>query len=127
MHETEEMILSAFEAGARGFVLKSADELELVEAIKVISRHKPFFTAAASEALLENLLRPSMRDSLITDREREVVQLLAEGKSNKEVATALDISVKTAETHRATIMRKLEINSIAELVRYAVRNHLIEP
>jgi len=127
MHETEEMILSAFQAGARGFVLKSADELELVEAIKVISHHRPYFTSEASKALLDNLLRPSMRDSLLTDREREVVQLLAEGKSNKEVATALFISVKTVETHRAAIMRKLEINSIAELVRYAVRNHLIEP
>ena len=97
-----------------------------MEAIKVVSGHKPFFTSAASEALLENLLRPSMRDSLLTDREREVVQLLAEGKSNKEVAVALCISVKTVETHRAAIMRKLEINSIAELVRYAVRNHLID-
>jgi DNA-binding NarL/FixJ family response regulator len=127
MHETEEMILRAFEAGARGFVLKSDDELELVEAIKVISRHKPFFTSAASEALLDNLLRPSMRDSVLTDREREVLQLLAEGKANKEVAAALGISVKTAETHRATIMRKLEIDSIADLVRYAIRNGLIDP
>jgi DNA-binding NarL/FixJ family response regulator len=127
MHETEEMILKAFEAGARGFVLKSDDELELVEAIKVISQHKPFFTTAASEALLDNLLRPSLRDSVLTDREREVVQLLAEGKANKEVAAALGISVKTAETHRATIMRKLEIDSIADLVRYAIRNGLIDP
>jgi DNA-binding NarL/FixJ family response regulator len=127
MHETEEMILRAFEAGARGFVLKSDDELELVEAIKVISQHKPFFTTAASEALLDNLLRPSIRDSVLTDREREVVQLLAEGKANKEVAAALEISVKTAETHRATIMRKLEIDSIADLVRYAIRNGLIDP
>jgi DNA-binding NarL/FixJ family response regulator len=127
MHDTEEMILRAFEAGARGFVLKSNDELELVEAIKVISRHKPFFTTAASEALLDNLLRPSMRDSVLTDREREVVQLLAEGKANKEVAAALDISVKTVETHRAAIMRKLEIDTIADLVRYAIRNQLIDP
>jgi DNA-binding NarL/FixJ family response regulator len=127
MHKTEEMILSAFEAGARGFVLKSKDELELVDAIKAISLHKPFFTTTVSEALLDNLLRPSPRDSILTDREREVVQLLAEGKSNKEVAVALDISVKTVDAHRATIMNKLEINSIAELVRYAIRNHLIEP
>ncbi len=127
MHETEEMILRAFEAGARGFVLKSDDELELVEAIKVISRHKTFFTTTASEALLDNLLRPSLRDSVLTDREREVVQLLAEGKANKEVAAALDISVKTVETHRATIMRKLELDSIADLVRYAIRNGLIDP
>jgi DNA-binding NarL/FixJ family response regulator len=127
MHETEEMILSAFEAGARGFVLKSEDELKLVEAIRVISRHKTFFTTAASEALLDNLLRPSLRDSVLTDREREVVQMLAEGKSNKEVAAALDISVKTVETHRAAIMRKLELDSIADLVRYAIRNGLIDP
>jgi DNA-binding NarL/FixJ family response regulator len=127
MHDTEEMILRAFEAGARGFALKSNDELELVEAIKVISRHKPFFTTAASEALLDNLLRPSMRDSVLTDREREVVQLLAEGKANKEVAAALDISVKTVETHRAAVMRKLEIDTIADLVRYAIRNQLIDP
>jgi DNA-binding NarL/FixJ family response regulator len=127
MHDTEEMILRAFEAGARGFVLKSNDELELVEAIKVISRHKPFFSTAASEALLDNLLRPSLRDSVLTDREREVVQLLAEGKANKEVAAALDISVKTVETHRAAIMRKLEIDTFADLVRYAIRNRLIDP
>jgi DNA-binding NarL/FixJ family response regulator len=127
MHETEEMILSAFEAGARGFVLKSEDELKLVEAIRVISRHKTFFTTAASEALLDNLLRPSLRDSVLTDREREVVQMLAEGKSNKEVAAALDISVKTVETHRAAIMRKLELDSIADLVRYTIRNGLIDP
>jgi DNA-binding NarL/FixJ family response regulator len=127
MHETEEMILKAFEAGARGFVLKSDDELELVEAIKVISQHKPFFTTAASEALLDNLLRPTIRDSVLTDREREIVQLLAEGKANKEVAAALEISVKTVETHRAAVMRKLEIDSIADLVRYAIRNGLIDP
>jgi DNA-binding NarL/FixJ family response regulator len=127
MHETEEMILRAFEAGASGFLLKSDDELELVEAIKVISQHKRFFTTVASEALLDNLLSPSTRDSVLTDREREVVQLLAEGKANKEVAAALGISVKTVETHRATIMRKLEIDSIADLVRYAIRNGLIDP
>ncbi|MCI0388389.1 MAG: response regulator transcription factor [Acidobacteria bacterium] len=127
MHESEEMIHRALEAGARGFILKSDDELELVEAIKVISRHRPFFTAAASEALLDNFLRTSVKESVLTDREREVVQLLAEGKANKEVAVALDISVKTAETHRAAIMRKLEIDSLAELVRYAIRNHLINP
>jgi DNA-binding NarL/FixJ family response regulator len=126
MHDADEMILGAFAAGARGFVLKSNDELELVEAIKSISRHKPYFTNTASEALLDNLLRPSPKDSVLTDRERDVVQLLAEGKSNKEVASTLHISVKTAEAHRASIMRKLELNSIAQLVRYAIRNNIIE-
>lgn len=127
MHESEEMILSAFEAGARGFVLKSDDELKLVEAIHVIARHKPFLTAVASEALLENLLRPSTPDSLLTDRERQIVQQLADGKSNKEVAASFGVSVKSVEAQRAAIMRKLDISSIAELVRYAVRHHLVEP
>ena len=126
MHDSEEMIRSALLAGARGYVLKSDDELELVAAIEAISRHKPFFTPTASEALLDNLLRSTPRESVLTEREREVVQLLAEGKSNKEVAVALDISVKTAETHRAAIIRKLGVDSLAELVRYAIRTHLID-
>jgi DNA-binding NarL/FixJ family response regulator len=126
MHDSEEMIRNALVAGARGYVLKSDDESELVEAIEAISRHKPFFTPAASEALLDNLLRTTPKESVLTDREREVVQLLAEGRSNKEVAVALDISVKTAETHRAAIIRKLGVDSLAELVRYAIRTHLID-
>ena len=126
MHDSEEMIRSALLAGARGYVLKSDDELELVAAIEAISRHKPFFTPTASEALLDNLLRSTPKESVLTEREREVVQLLAEGKSNKEVAVALDISVKTAETHRAAIIRKLGVDSLAELVRYAIRTHLID-
>ena len=126
MHDSEEMIRSALLAGARGYVLKSDDEQELVAAIEAISRHKPFFTPTASEALLDNLLRSTPKESVLTEREREVVQLLAEGKSNKEVAVALDISVKTAETHRAAIIRKLGVDSLAELVRYAIRTHLID-
>ena len=126
MHDTEEIILKAYEAGARGVALKSQNEMDLVDAIRAISRHRPYFTSAASEALLKNLLRPTPKDSVLTDRERHVVQLLAEGRSNKEVATALEISAKTVESHRAAIMRKLEINSVTELVRYAIRNKIIE-
>jgi len=101
-------------------------------AVEALAAHKPFFTSKVSEVLLESYLRAETgqedvaRDPL-TGREREVVQLLAEGKSNKRIASHLDISVKTAETHRSNIMRKLDINSIAEIVRYAVRNELITP
>lgn len=130
MHETEQLIRNALTFGARGFVLKSDAGLQLVEAIEALSRHRPFFTARASEMLLDNFLKSgpeSVKSSALTDREREIVQLLAEGKSNKEVATALAISSKTVETHRASVMRKLEISSLAELVRYAIRNDLIAP
>jgi DNA-binding NarL/FixJ family response regulator len=130
MHETEQLIRNALTFGARGFVLKSDAGLQLVEAIEALSRHRPFFTARASETLLDNFLKSgpeSVKSSALTDREREIVQLLAEGKSNKEVATALAISSKTVETHRASVMRKLEISSLAELVRYAIRNDLIAP
>ncbi len=98
-----------------------------------LAHRKPFFTAKVSEALLDAYLKSAARPaegsafSLLTDREREVVQMLAEGKGNKEVATALAISVKTVETHRATIMRKLGINSIVELVHYAIRNQIVAP
>ena len=126
MHDSAEIILSAFEAGARGFLLKSDEDFRLFEAVETISQHKPFLTTAASEALLGNLLRPAVKESVLSDREREVVQLLSKGKSNKQVATALGISVKTVESHRAAVMRKLEIGSLAELVRYAVRTRLIE-
>lgn len=133
MHETEQLIREVLAAGARGYVLKSDAGRHLVSAVESLSHHKPFFTAAVSEALLDAYLKSSAKQAdgsafgLLTDREREIVQLLAEGKSNKEVATALSISVKTVETHRATIMRKLGINSIVELVHYAVRNHLVQP
>ena len=126
MHDSPEIILSAFEAGARGFLVKSDEDFRLFEAVETISQHKPFLTTAASEALLGNLLRPAVKESVLSEREREVVQLLSEGKSNKQVATELGISVKTVESHRAAVMRKLEIGSLAELVRYAVRTHLIE-
>jgi DNA-binding NarL/FixJ family response regulator len=130
MFETERLIRDVIAAGARGYVLKSDAGQHLIEAIEALSRHKPFFTAKASETLLDNFLKSPQKDaesSVLTDREREVVQLLAEGKANKEIASILGISVKTVETHRAAIMRKTEINSIVELVHYAIRNNLVKP
>jgi DNA-binding NarL/FixJ family response regulator len=133
MHETEHLIREVLAAGARGYVLKSDAGRSLVTAVEALSRHKPFFTAKVSEALLETYLKFNFKPaensafSMLTDREREIVQMLAEGKSNKEVASSLSISAKTVETHRATVMRKLGINSIVELVHYAIRNQIVEP
>jgi DNA-binding NarL/FixJ family response regulator len=132
MHENEKLIRDVLSAGALGYVLKSDAARHLVTAIEAVSQHKPFFSAKVSEAVLEGYLHPAKTAAPaapepLTPREREIVQLLAEGKSNKEVADALGISVKTIETHRAAIMRKLELKSFAELVRYAIRNHIIQP
>jgi DNA-binding NarL/FixJ family response regulator len=128
LHETEQLIRKALTAGARGFVLKSDAEVKLVEAIDALSRHKPFLNSKASETLLESFIKnadESEEDSLLTSREREIVQLLTEGKTNKEIASLLNISVRTVEAHRAAIMNKLGINSLAELVHYAIRNNII--
>jgi len=132
MHETEQLIREVLSAGARGYVLKSDAARHLTSAVEALSHHKPFFTAKVSQALLDAFLNSEAKLDggsafhTLTSREREIVQMLAEGKSNKEIATALSISVKTVETHRATVMRKLEINSIVELVHYAIRNQLVE-
>lgn len=131
-HEEEVVVREVLKAGARGFILKSDAGEDLVAAINALRHHKPFFTRRISEALLANYLaaednRTNEGTSTLTDREREIVQLLAEGKSNKEVATTFDLSVKTVETHRANVMRKLELHSLSELVLYAVRNHIIQP
>jgi DNA-binding NarL/FixJ family response regulator len=128
LHETEQLIRKALTAGARGFVLKSDAEVKLVEAIDALSRHKPFLNSKASETLLESFIKNAEgaeEDSVLTSREREIVQLLTEGKTNKEVASMLSISVRTVEAHRAAIMNKLGINSLAELVHYAIRNNII--
>ena len=130
MYETEELIRKVLAAGARGYVLKSDAGQHLTEAVEALSRHKLFLTPVASETVLESFLkstRHEREDSVLTNREREIVQLLAEAKANKEIASALCISVKTVETHRASIMRKLGINSIVALVHYAIRNNLVGP
>ena len=133
-HATEQLIREAFEAGVKSFINKAEAHTYLVEAIESLSRHKPFFTDDVSEVLFSNILNRAEgnRDATepgqrVSPREREIIQLLAEGKSNKEVAEALGISVRTAETHRASILRKLNLDSVADLVRYAIRNKIIEP
>lgn len=132
MHESESLVRDVLEAGARGYLLKSDASRQLITAIEALLAHKPFLTSKVNELILSGYLggKPPKGETSagkLTPREREIVQLLAEGKSNKEVASALNISVKTAETHRTNIMRKLDLHSVSELVRYAVRNKMIEP
>jgi DNA-binding NarL/FixJ family response regulator len=133
MHESEHVVSEVIAAGARGYVLKSAAARDLIEALLAMRQNKTFFTSSIAEVVHRSYLRSpgpsSQRRKLrsdLTRRENEVLQLLAEGNSNKEVAESLGLSVKTAETHRARIMRKLKLDSIAELVRYALRNELID-
>jgi len=128
MNDSEELVMAMLRAGARGFVLKSDSGKQLLAAIDALSMHQPYFSSAISETLLDQFLRskPSSPTFGLTHREREVVQLIAEGKINKEIGEALNISVKTVETHRAAAMHKLKLRTTAELVRYAVRNNIIE-
>lgn len=131
MHFSDQLVREVVDSGARGYILKSDADKDLVTAVEAISNKRTFFTPRASEMLLDGFSRQNFEPKLplrnrLTSREREIVQLLAEGKSSKEVAVALGISVKTAETHRANIMRKLELHSVSELVRYAIKNQIIE-
>ena len=127
MHDNETLIRDLLAAGARGFLLKSDAKRFLLEAIESLALRKPFFTAKVSEALLDSFLkRPDHAQFALTPRERGVVQLIAEGHSNKQIANVLSISLKTVETHRAAVMRKLNLSSSASLVRYAIRNKIIE-
>lgn len=130
MHESEQLVHEVLEAGARGYVLKSDAGSAIFSAVENLSKHKPFFTSRVSQAILNAYLRPDAKaatGSRLTAREREIVQLIAEGNSSKEVAASLGISAKTAETHRSNLMRKLEIHSVSEIVRYAIRNNIITP
>lgn len=129
--ETEELIRQVFEAGARSYILKTDGREQLESALLALAAHKPYFTTQVGEILFAKFLHGKPKDEeqtvdgRLTDREREIVQLLAEGASNKEVADSLGISVKTVETHRAAIMKKLKFKSFSDLVRYAIRNHII--
>jgi DNA-binding NarL/FixJ family response regulator len=133
MHDSEELLRGVLKAGARGYLLKSDAARQLVPAVESLAQKKAFFSGRVSEVLLEGFLDSERRRSdelgteRLTSREREIVQLLAEGKTNKDVARALDLSVKTVETHRAAVMRKLELHSLADLVRFAIRNQMIAP
>src|SRR5467141_4149619 len=133
MHDSELLIQEVLGAGAHGYILKDDADRNLIAAVDALRRHKPFLSPRVSDAV-SKAVQPSgegfawQRSSRgrLTPREREIVQLLAEGKSNKEIAVVLGISVKTAETHRANIMLKLDFHSITELVRYALRNKMID-
>jgi DNA-binding NarL/FixJ family response regulator len=133
MHHSEELARDVLQAGARGFVLKSDADENLIAAVDTLRRHKPFLTSTVTEFVLENYVRrgeASPEDATplaVTAREREVIQLIAEGRSNKEAAATLGISVKTIEAHRAKIMKKLRLHSVSDLVRYAIRNHIVQP
>jgi len=133
MHYSDQLIREIVDAGIRGYIVKSDSDRDLIIAVETLAKHKPFFTPHATEVILGNyntgrpgVNLPELISNRLTSREREIVQLLAEGKSSKEVASSLGISVKTAETHRANIMRKLDLHSVSEVVRYAVRNQIIE-
>jgi DNA-binding NarL/FixJ family response regulator len=133
MHESDTVIREVLDAGARGYILKTDAGRDLVTAVESLRRNKAFFTSRVSQMILDGFLKgePRPRDGessgiRLTPRQREIVQLLAEGKSSKEVAVTLDLSVKTAETHRANIMRKLDCHSVSEVVRYAIRNKIID-
>jgi DNA-binding NarL/FixJ family response regulator len=129
MHESEQLVREVLDAGAKGYVLKSDAGRTLVQAVEALMDGRPFFTSTIAQMVVDGYLRGrgagAAVGSLLSGREREIVQLLAEGKSNKEVARVLGISVKTAETHRSNIMHKMQFASLADLVRYAVRNKLV--
>ena len=134
MHHNETLIHGVLEAGARGYLLKSDAEQHVVTAVETLLRGQPYFSAQVSETVLEGFLRSGRHaaaDSAVvprlTPREGEIIQLLAEGHRNKKIAQMLGISIKTVETHRTALMRKIGVKSIVELVRYAVRNNLTEP
>lgn len=128
MHDREEIIIDVLRAGVRAFVLKSDTERHLIAALDALSIHRPYFSGAISETLLERFLesKPQSGSSSLTHREREVVQQIAEGRINKEIAEVLSISIKTVETHRASAMHKLKLRTTADLVRYAIRNNIIQ-
>src|SRR5688572_24407152 len=128
MHDREEIIIEVLRAGVRGFVLKSDAEKHLLAALDALSIRRPYFSGAISDTLLDQFLdsKPHPLAGSLTHREREVVQHVAEGRINKEIAERLNISIKTVETHRASAMRKLKLKTTADLVRYAVRNQLTQ-
>jgi DNA-binding NarL/FixJ family response regulator len=129
MHDREEIIVSVLRAGVRGFVLKSDAERHLIAALDALAVHRPYFSSVVSETLLDRFLESKLptSGSTLTKREREVVQQIAEGRINKEIAHILNISIKTVETHRASAMHKLKLRTTADLVRFAIRNNIIQP
>ncbi|HYN09019.1 MAG TPA: response regulator transcription factor [Vicinamibacterales bacterium] len=132
MHHSEQLAREVLQAGARGYILKSDADESLIAAVESLRQHKPFLTSTVTEFGLDEYMRRAEKDgsvahAAVTAREGEIIQLLAEGRSNKEAALALGISVKTIEAHRANIMRKLGLRSVSDLVRYAIRNKMVQP
>ena len=133
MHESEQIVRDVLGAGARGYILKQDAGNDLITALEAVRQHKLYFTSRVSEVVLSGYLGHAAADALpeasssrLSSREFQIVKLVAESKSNKEVAHILDISVKTVESHRAHIMEKLGFHSVTELVRYAIRNNIVE-
>jgi len=133
MHESEDLVREVLAAGARGYLLKSDAADQLVPAVESLAKHRPFFSGRVSEVVLDGFLKAGNAEGAssalqkLTSREREILQLLAEGQSNKHIAKLLELSVKTVETHRAAVMRKLELDSLPDLVRFAIRSQIIQP
>ena len=134
MHDSDQVVREVLRAGVRGYLLKSDAGRDLVAAVEALQRQRTFFTTRVSQMVLDAFLHREDRDvekvdpsgDVLTTREREVIQLLAEGKTSKEVSVILNLSVKTAETHRTNLMRKLDLHSVADLTRYAVRNGIVQ-
>jgi DNA-binding NarL/FixJ family response regulator len=134
MHDSERLAWEVLNAGALGYVTKSDTARDLIIAIEALRRDKTFFTPKVDRIILDSFLdggsskrAKEMQGEQLTSRQREIVQLLAEGKTSKEVSALLNLSVKTVETHRANIMRRLSCHSVSDLVRYAVRNNMVQP
>ena len=132
MHSDDVCVRQSLKAGARGYLLKDSEDLDLLRAVKAIGRGGSFFSPSVSKVLLEGYLGDTSGEELednlarLTDREREVLQLIAEGKTNKEIATLLSVSVNTVETHRKHVMEKLDLHNTAEIVRFAVRKRIVQ-
>jgi DNA-binding NarL/FixJ family response regulator len=131
VHDSEQVVREVLAAGARGFLLKSDTGRDLVTAVEALQQGRTFLTSKVAQMMVDVYLRPHSESDpsnpcVLTPREREVIQLVAEGKTTKEIATALNLSVKTAETHRTNLMRKLDLHSIADLTLYAVRNGIVQ-
>ncbi|MEI7730213.1 MAG: response regulator transcription factor [Verrucomicrobiota bacterium] len=133
MHDSETLARAVLAAGARGFLLKTHAKGQLAAAVDTLAQHQPFFTGTLSVHVVNACLNPGQSlaknggaADRLTPREREIVQLIAEGRTNKEIALQLGLSVKTADAHRANVMRKLDLHSVSELVRYAVRNQIVQ-
>ena len=131
MHADESYIMRALAAGARGYLVKDATDEDLIPAVRAVAAGKPFFSPTVAAVLMEDYVRQlrarGLSDSyeLLTVREREILQLLAEGRSNKEVAALLDVGLSTVETHRANLMKKLDLHSVADMVRFAARHSML--